>query len=176
MLYTSRRVYRAKAPLQVLIGFSPTEPLKLAVTATPKLAEAILSGMAIAKDTNGQWVKALDADATIAKKSIFIALQDQDDLAVQSSGKLVGLDCSDSYEVQTGYFKTLSSGAYAYDDQLSVGTGGVFAKAASGDYVRAKITLAGAETNGTINIGGVTPCATDNTVIQMKTVAPYIMA
>lgn len=175
MLYPNKRFIRAKVPLNVLVGWTPTQPLKLQGIAKPKDGEAILSGMAIAKDGNGEWVKTVAGDTTSRTKSIFIAIQDQDDHAVQASGKLTALDCSDEYEVQTGYVN--ASGTYAVDAELAVMAGGIFKLAASGDKVVGKVTKVGNAANALIDLGltALAPSATDMKVIQFKTCAPYLM-
>lgn len=174
MLYgPGRRFYRARMPLQILTGYYPTEPVKLSCLAKPKDDEGICQGMAIVKDVNGEWVKAVDADATVLNKSVYIARQDQDDHAVQNCGKLVGLDCSDKYEVQTGYVEDLSSGSFAVDQELTVGNGGLFVLATTGDQVVAKVTAIGTGEDGRIDIGGLTRAATNTLVLQFKTCASY---
>ncbi len=175
MLYgTARRIYRARMPLQIIIGYYPTEPVKLSSLAKPKDGEAIYSGMAIVKDSNGEWIKALDANATALNKSVYIARQDQDDHAVQACSKLVGLDCSDRFEVQSGYVEDLSSGAFEVDQELTVGTGGLFVRAEVGDQVVAKVSAIGTGADGLIDIGGLSRAATSTLVLQFKTCAPYV--
>jgi hypothetical protein len=161
-------------PLQILKGYTPTEPVKLSCLAKPKDAEGIYQGMAIVKDVNGEWVKAAAADATALNKSIYIARQDQDDHAVQNCGKLVGLDCSDKYEVQTGYVEDLSSGAWTVDQELTVGNGGLFVRAAVGDQVVGQVTAIGTGEDGRIDIGGLTRAASNTLVLQFKTVARFV--
>lgn len=194
-LYPGRRYTRPKAPLQILRGYYPTEPGHLSVTATPKTGEGIYQGMAITKDANGEWVKATTANKTSLTTSVFIARHDQDDPAVQASGKLVGLDCSGSFEVQTGY---ALAGSYALDVEVAVEGGGVtgnFKVAATGDKVVGKVSAIGMAANGLIAYGGksfqgaipvgtvdsaglVTPTAlrVDAARLQFKTVAHYIKA
>lgn len=133
--YSTRRGgLRAKLPLQVLRGFYPTEPTKLSSLAAPLNANDIKSGMVILKDNTGNWVRAQAANALYAEnagvsKSFFIALTDADALDVQASGKLVGLDCSDTFELQSGYFdKTV---VWVEGDKLTVGVNGTLVKAAA---------------------------------------------
>lgn len=180
--YSTRRGgLRAKLPLQVLKGFYPTEPVKLSSLAEPVNVNDIKSGMAIVKDANGKWIRAQVADATNGK-SIYIALTDADALDVQASGKLVGLDCSDKFELQTGYFDAAE--IWAVGDLLTVGANGTLVKLDPADYVGSTITAVGeitaigpaAADGGTderiIPYVGFTPscAAADATLIQFKTV------
>lgn len=176
--YSTRRGgLRAKLPLQVLSGFYPTEPVKLSSLAPAANVNDIKSGMAIVK-TSGEWVRAQAADAT-GSKSIYIALHDADSLDVQAAeGKLVGLDCSDSFELQTGYFD--STEVWAEGDQLTVGANGILVKFdaanfTSGDVVKivGEITKVGDVTSSNaIAYVGYTPSTTaaNATLIQFKTV------
>lgn len=174
----NRRFIRAKVPMQVLIGFYPTEPVKLSSLAAPldpaaSVGVAIKSGMAIVKDDGDIYGTAgngfrntVAADATAAL-SVYIALHDADALDVQASGKLVGLDCSDKYEVQTGYFDPLVT--WAIDDPVAVAAGGVFTKAAASEYIVGYITAVGSGTGNAIVVPGKTPSASNVEVIQFKT-------
>jgi hypothetical protein len=173
----NKRFIRAKAPMQVLIGFSPTEPVKLSSLAAPlDLAVggvAIKSGMAIVKDSgtvNGVAVtegfrNAEAADATNGK-AIYIALHDADSHDVQASGKLVGLDCSDKYEVLTGYF---AAGTYALDDPLYVGADGVFTNVAPAPSSKVVGYISAVGTGNGLFVGGKTPSALDMNMIRFKT-------
>lgn len=165
----NKRVTRVKVPLQVLTGFFPTEPVKLSSLAAPALNSGIKSGMAIVRDmVSGvpTFRSTVGADAT-ARLSIFIALHDADDLSVQASGKLVGLDCSDKFVVQTGYYTTV--GVWAIDDPVTVGADGKFTKAAAGNVIVGYITNVGKNADKTIASGGLTPSAADMNVIEFKT-------
>lgn len=180
MLYgTSRRVMRAKLPVQVLRGFSPTEPNKLSSSAPPIDDEGIKEGMVLIKATGdvsgvstaGAYRKAIATDAPVTASegsSFFIALQDQDSHDVQASGKLVGLDCSDDYEIQSGYFDP--DVTWALDMPLTVDDGGTITEAATeGDVIIGYITKIGSGTNNAIAYTGKTPSATNTLVIQFKT-------
>lgn len=166
----TRRYTRAKVPLQVLIGFFPTEPVKLSSLAAPAAGSSIKSGMALVKEMVGNvptFRLATDADQSAAH-SIYIALADGDAHDVQASGKLVGLDCSDKFVVQTGYYTTVG-GVWALDDPVTVGDGGKFTKANSGDIVVGYITKLGTNADKSIVSGGLTPSAADMNVIEFKT-------
>lgn len=180
--YSTRRGgIRAKLPLQVLKGFYPTEPSKLSSLAEPANANDVKSGMAIVKNGSGKWIPAAASDAT-GTKSIFIALTDADALDVQASGKLVGLDCSDTFELQSGYFD--KSTVWAVGDLLTVGAGGTLVKFDSdnftnGDVVKivGEVTEIGADVAGSgvgnpIPYVGFTPScpAADAYLVQFKTV------
>ena len=183
MLYgADRRVYRDKVPMQVLRGFNPTEPVKLTSLAPPIDDEAIKSGMVIVKATGnvngvstpGAFQKAQATDAPSASSeslSFYLALHDQDSHDVQASGGLVGLDCSDEYEVQTGYFD--SGVTWALDMPLTVGNNGIVTEAVTaGDVIIGYVTKIGSGTNNAIEYVGKTPsaqAAADQLVIQFKT-------
>lgn len=92
---------RATHRLQVLRGFKGNEPQSLSYSAVPKSGEAILSGMIISLDSNGEWVKGAPAG-----KHPYVAYHDQADLTVVSSGKLLGLSCTGDYVFQTAFFAT----------------------------------------------------------------------
>ena len=175
-LYPGRRYVRAKAPLQILKGYYPTEPGHLSVTAAPKLDEGIKQGMAIVR-VAGEWVKATTAAKTTLATSVFIARHDQDDPAVQASGKLVGLDCSGEFEVQTGY---VVAATFAIDSEITVEGGGVtgnFKLAVAGDIVHGKVTATGTGAGGLIAYPGLvlpTTPAADSEMLQFKTVAAYV--
>lgn len=176
-LYPGRRYTRAKAPLGILRGYRPTEPGHLSVTAKPKDGEAIKQGMAITLDSNGEWVKAPTAARTTLTVSVFVARQDQDDPAVQASGKLTGLDCSGTFEFQTGY---VVAATFAKDAELTIEPGtGNFMLAASTHKVVGKVSALGDGAGGLIAYTGLTPptaTAADAARVQFKTVPAYIKA
>lgn len=173
----NKRYIRDKAPIQVLVGFYPTEPVKLSSLAAPLDlgvgGVAIKSGMAIVKDSgtvNGVAVTegfraATDADAATGA-TVYIALSDADAHDVQASGKLVGLDCSDKYEVLTGYF---AAGTYALDDALYVGDGGVFTNVSPGAGSAVVGIISAVGTGNGVFVGGKTPSALDMSQIRFKT-------
>jgi hypothetical protein len=172
---TTKRFMRDRVPVQVIRGFYPTEPGKLSSLAAPIDAEAIKSGMVIVKDVgtvNGVaaqpgFRKADAADATAVDKSFFIALHDDDSHDVQAANGLVGLDCSDDYEIQTGYFDAAIT--WLVDLPLTVGADGIITEATAGDAIIGYITKIGTATNNTIAYQGKTPSATLARVIQFKT-------
>lgn len=183
-LYPGRRFARAKAPLQIIRGYYPTEPGHLSVTATPKDGEGIKQGMAITLDNDGLWVKApatarTGADATALavalKTSVFISRHDQDDPAVQASGKLVGLDCSGQFEVQTGY---VVSANFVLDSELTVEAAtGNFVLAVPGDKIVGRVSAKGDLSTGLFSYTGLVPptaVPADAARLQFKTVQSYI--
>ncbi len=172
-LYPSRRYMRDRAPLGILRGYYPTEPGHLSVVAKPKDGEAIKEGMAITLDTNGEWVKATTANETSLTKSVYVARQDQDNPAVQAAGKLTGLDCSGTFEFQTGY---VDAATYAIDDEIAVENGGTFRKATVGDKVVGKVSALGSGAGGLIAYSGLITPATNSERLQFKTVAHYLKA
>ena len=176
----NRRFTRAKVPMQVLIGFYPTEPVKLSSLAAPldpaaSVGVAIKSGMAIVKANGNVFGTPVEvgfrnttaADVAL-KLSFYIALHDADALDVQASGKLVGLDCSDKFEVQTGYFE--SGQTWAIDDPVTVGAHGLFTRGDTATHtIVGYITAVGSGTGNTIVVPGKTPSAASVEVIQFKT-------
>lgn len=171
----AKRYLRAKRPLETVVGHQPTEPFKLAKLAVPKVGEGILSGMAICYDPGGtgQWTKTLTGNRT-AKTSVFIAVHDQDqfDVIAAANGKLKGLDCSDQFEVRTGYYSL--TGAISLDSELAAGAGGLFFLAITGDWVIGKITAIGAGTNNVCqDAWRLVKDAVDMTYIQFKTLQGY---
>lgn len=179
---TDKRYYRAKVPVQVVRGFEPTTPTKLSSLAPPIDDEAIKQGMVIVKatgnvggvSTDGAFQKAQAADAPSAASegtSFYIALHDQDSHDVQASGGLVGLDCSDDYEIQTGYFD--SGVTYVVDMPLTVGANGIVTEAVTaGDVIIGYVTKVGNGTGNSIKYVGKTrptETAADAEVIQFKT-------
>lgn len=193
-LSNNRRVFRARPKLRVLNGFYPTEPRYLSYTTAPKEDEGILSGMVVTVDASDEFIKSLAAVGDLGAanasaivngqsvadalgSSIYLALQDQDEFDAVQAGVIVGLDCSANYEVQTGYFN--KSGTYSRDLQLVPGANGELTPldtltAGDNGLVVAHVTKVGDEADGSILIPGYAPEATDNTVIQIKTVQPYI--
>ena len=180
MLYgTNRRYSRDRVPLQIIRGNQPTEPVKLSSLAPPIDGEAIRSGMVIVKDTGlvnavstaGAFRKAVDADAIVEALSVFIATHDQDSHDVQAAGGIVGLDCSDDYEVQTGYFDK-SGGAYVLNEPLTVKVGGLVTHATEGDYIIGYVTKIGTGSDASLPyVGKTLPTATavNAEVLQFKT-------
>jgi hypothetical protein len=175
----NKRYTRAKVPMQVLRGFSPTEPNKLSSLAppldvTPGTDVPIKSGMPIVKRSGTYrgltgtvgFRNAEAAEATSAEP-IYIALHDADAHDVQAAGSLVGLDCSDKFEVQSGYYDPAI--AWLLNDPLMVGPDGILTRATVGKFIVGYITAVGTGTNNTIVTGGKTPSATDMKVIQFKT-------
>lgn len=176
--YTNRRFYRAKLPIQVLTGLYLTEPIKLSYLAQPLSTSVIKSGMAIVKDANGKYIPAQAADAQFAPgatpKSIYIAYQDADSLDVQAAGKLVGLDSSDKFDIQSGYFDQTQ--VWAVGDKITVGADGIFVKAAQHatnnvQYIGEITEIGSVPTTHAMAYAGFTPsCArADATFIQFKT-------
>jgi hypothetical protein len=98
--------------------------MSLTLSAQPKTGEAILSGMIISTDENGQWVKGCTQGRTP-----YVAFHDQTDTDVVSCGLLLGLSCAGEYEIETAYFTDTT---FNRDDALiaSAGTPGNVAKAA----------------------------------------------
>jgi hypothetical protein len=172
-----RRFQRERLPIQVLIGFNPTEPLKLSYLAPPIDGQGIRQGMVLKRGTGNVagvsgtagFLKTVTADST-STASLFIALHDQDSHDVQAAGKLVGLDCSDDFEIRSGYFDPDET--WALDDPLTAGDGGILVKAGEGDTVLGYISAIDAgDAKGRIRYTGKTPScpAADAFMIQFKT-------
>ena len=183
----NRRIMRAKPRIQILRGNYLTEPGKLTLTAAPVTKDGevqdpwglILSGMAIVFDDAPGDPPISDASVTKGFRlaeaadaplggSIYIAVHDYEDHDVQESGRLVGLDCSDHYVVQTGYFDPAET--WAIDDNVTVGDGGIFKKAVAGDFIVGRINrIDESNVNGVITVPAFTPLADDMQVIEIKT-------
>jgi hypothetical protein len=174
----TKRVLRDKLPLEVIRGFYPTEPGKLSSTLPPIDDEDIKSGMVVVKDTGAVrgvagksgFRKAQATDAQTESLSFFIALHDGDSHDVTQASGLVGLDCSDDYELRTGYY-TAPGGGWNLDDPLTVGDDGVLVLATSGDMIVGYITAIGGGTGNAIEYTGKTPStsAANSLTIQFKT-------
>lgn len=177
---TSRRFLRDRLPLQILRGFYLTEPGKLTFLAPPATNEVdeIKSGMLLVVAdvvVNGATVKgfrrAQIADNSTAQ-TFYIAVHDANNLNVQASGLLVGLDCSDTFEVQTGHFLTGADVSYSRDLALTAGANGVVKAATNGDIIIGYVSAVGTNSNGSFPYVGLTPGLTDPanaTMLQFKT-------
>jgi len=176
----TKRVFRDKLPLEILRGNYLTEPGKLTSLAAAIDAEAIRSGMVIVKDTGDVagiptgdvWRKAEATDAPVAaseSRSFFIAVHDQDGHDVQAAGGLVGLNCSDDFEIQTGYFD--SGVTWAIDMPVTVGANGILTEAAAGAVIIGYVTAIGSGAGNAIAYQGKTPStsAANAVVIQIRT-------
>jgi len=162
-------------PIDVLIGFNPTEPVKLSSLAAPIDDSAIKSGMLIRKatgniggDSGTGFRPTADTDSA-ADVSFFFALHDGDSHDVQAAGKLVGLDCSDQYVIRTGYFDA-EGGTFDIDDPLTAGNDGVLVLAGAGDVIVARVDAVGDESDGSFAYTGKMPSATNTKYLQVKTV------
>ena len=168
--------------MQVLRGFNPTEPGKLSSLAAPIDGEAIRSGMVMVKATGlvngvsrtGSFRKALTTDApgaTNESVAYFLALHDQDSHDVQAAGGIVGLDCSDDYEVQTGYFD--KNATYTLNAPLTVLDGGLVTLAVTEAHnIIGYVTKVGSGTGNSLAYDGKTPPTVDAAnaeVLQFKT-------
>lgn len=169
--------------MQVLRGFNPTEPGKLSSLAGPIDGENIRSGMVMVKATGtvrgkanvpGSFRKAIATDApgaTNESVAYYLALHDQDSHDVQASGGLVGLDCSDDYEVQTGYFD--DTAVYAINSPLTVTDGGKVTLATVNNVnIIGYVTKVGSGTGNSIPYVGKTPSTATLAaaeVLQFKT-------
>ena len=191
---TDRRIKRERLPLQILRGDYLTEPGKLTSLLPPIDGEAIKEGMLIVRATGtvggetGQvgWRKATAADAdggaaandgsaTDNQLQFFIARHDQDSHDVQESGKLVGLNCSDNFELQSGYWDE-SITDWAVGDLLVAANGGKITRrgdTASVDVVIGVISEVGGATGNRIPYAGKTPSTStadgNATLIQFTT-------
>lgn len=95
---------RTKPRLNILRGYAGNEPQSITHSAKPKTGEAIMSGMLIVLDENGEFVKC-DTDTAAHVGAVpYFAFQDQSDTDVQSSGLLLGISCLGEFELQTAYF------------------------------------------------------------------------
>ncbi len=176
LLYPGRRFNREKAPVRVIRGYYPTEPRRNSKTAAPKDGEDIKQGMALTLDNNGEWVKAVAAASTDVKVTVYVARQDQDDPAVQASGKLTGMELTYDLELQTGY---IVAGTFAVDSELTVEADtGNFKLATADERVVAKVSALGTGAGGLFEYTGIPSTETleDAVLVQFKAAAPYIRA
>ena len=91
-------IYQRTAPrITVLRGYTGNESSGLTLSAKITNGQTIKSGQIISL-TNGQWV--LGGQLS---KCPYIAMADDTDSDVVSSGLLLGLSCSGNFEVQTAY-------------------------------------------------------------------------
>lgn len=137
---------RTKPRLNILRGFAGNEPQSITHSAKPKAAEAIMSGMLIVLDDNGEWVKC--DSASHGGRVPYFAFQDQSDTDVQSSGLLMGISCLGEFELQTAYFD--STDVWAHGNPVGKGTGALV-----GSVDKAASFLAAVETVGVVSRGGM---------------------
>ena len=168
----TKRVFRDKLPLEILRGNYLTEPTKLTSLAAAADDAAIRSGMLIVKDA-GSWRKAVATDsigAASETKAFYIAVHDQDSHDAQAAGGIVGLDCSDDFEIQTGYFDTDET--WVLGMPVTAGAGGILVEAdATGDAIIGYVTAIGSGTGNSLAYAGKTPStlAANSDVLQIKT-------
>lgn len=137
---------RTKPRLNILRGFAGNEPQSITHSAKPKANEAILSGMLICLDGNGEWVKC--DSASMGGDVPYFAYHDQSDTDVQSSGLLMGISCLGEFELQTAYFD--STDTWAHGDPVIKGTGALV-----GSVDKGASFLAAVETVGVVSRGGM---------------------
>lgn len=186
-----RRYNRDRLKLQPLKGFYLTEPLKLTELAAPlDIADpagnaianrvAIQNGMVIVVAGAGEYIggvaasatspgfrNGVAADATGASRP-YIAYGDYDSHDVIQSGKLVGLDCGDTYELMVPYFDdtvTYTQGCY-----LTYAAGGKLTKTTTpGDAIVGYVKSVGSNANGSHPYAGKTPGATFTQLLHIVT-------
>ena len=189
---TDRRIKRERLPLQILRGDYLTEPGKLTSLLPPIDGEAIKEGMLIVRATGTVggvanqvgWRKATAADAdggaaadagtdTDNQLQFFIARHDQDSHDVQESGKLLGLNCSDNFELQSGYWDEAITD-WAVGDLIVAGAAGKLTRrgaAAAGNVVIGVVSEVGGATGNRISYYGKTPSteAANASLLQFTT-------
>ena len=176
---------RDRLPLNVRIGFSPTEPSRRQKTlpcldvATEDAADLIKSGMIVVIDSGEYmgvavdqgWRAAQAADATDVTLQFFIANSDYDAFDVQAAGGLTAYSLSDNYVFETGYFgtdadpDTVGDQNFTQGGKLTAGASGVLTGAGAGDVVLAIVDAVGSNANGSFNYAGYTPSATTSTYL-----------
>jgi len=109
--------------------------------------------MLVVRD-GSEWRPSTAADATSARLSFYLAYQSDESHDVQAAERLVGLDCSDDYEVQTGYY---ADEDYAVDDPLTAGEAGQVTIARFGDVIIGQVTRVGTAANNALAYAGRTP-------------------
>jgi len=105
-------IKRAKARMTILRGWDPQNPKTRTASHRVQDGVTVLSGQIISKvvASDGvtlEWVLGVGGTSL---DGVFIAQDDWDetndvDESVLESGKLVGLDCSGQFEVETAYYK-----------------------------------------------------------------------
>jgi hypothetical protein len=153
--------YRTAPRVNVLRGFWGNENLYITssfpVDASITASQGIFSGQLMYVSPTGTW---LLATATAAKgKAVYIAMEDSTDSDVVSVGKLLGLSCSNTVDVQTPYFDITQ--VYTRDTALTISaTSGLLtpATATAGDswIQNPSVDIVGYVTAGVVdlNIGG----------------------
>jgi len=178
----NKRFSRAKAPVVIVRGDYLTEPTKLTSLADCIDDEAIKEGMLIVKDTgnvdgvstDNVWRKAAATDAPSAtneSKTFYIARHDQDSHDAQAASGIVGLNCSDDFEIQTGYFD--KGVTWAIDMPVTADDNGLLTEATTaGDVIIGYVTAIGSGTGNSIGYTGKTPSTAtlaDAEVLQIRT-------
>lgn len=172
-----KRYVRDKLPLQILRGNYTTEPGKLTSSAPPIDSQNIRSGMVIVKAVgtikgvaSQTGFRPSDADDQAGlNTSFYIAMHDQDSPDVIASGVMVGLDCADDYELQSGYFDPNET--WTLDMPLTCGEGGIIIEAQADKPIIGYISKIGTGAGNAIPYVGKTPStsAANSLVIQFKT-------
>lgn len=136
---------RAKRRVYVTRGFDGCEPTTYTRQAAVTAGQTIKSGMLIAL-VSGEWVK-YDA---VAHKALtpYIALSDDTDTDVTSSGLLPAISCAGKFEIETAYYD-VSGGTLVGDDIAVVGS------ATDGQVTEGDIATAGATIIGFTARGGL---------------------
>lgn len=174
LLTANRRALRERLPINVRIGFHPTEPTKKQKTlpcletvgagAGVAITTPIKSGMLIVSDVGVHagrqgitgWRAATAAD-TATSKQFFVANSDYDAYDVQQAEGLTAYDLSDNYVFETGYFLTGDGVNYTDGIELTAANGGKFAIATEDDVIVARVSEVGSATNGSFPYEGHTP-------------------
>lgn len=185
-----RRYTRSRLKVQVLKGLYLTEPIKMTQVAAPldivtpagdaiSGRVAIQSGMIVLLDESGYvggiatsaanpgFRNCVATDATGAARP-FVAYHDYDSHDVIQSGRLVGLDCGDSYELMLPWFDETVN--YSRGDSLTFTAGGKLTKTTTaGDAVVMQVLTVGSNSNGSHPYVGKTPGASFTSMLHVVT-------
>lgn len=166
-------INRAKPRVKVLKKSDFTSTNQLQHSYPVKADVTIKSGQFIVLDGSGEWILATAGSGYDSDQLVYIANGDSSDLDAQATGNLVGLLCSDGYEVLTGYVDAGSG--------LSVGTplttdaAGNLVEAVAGDLLVAKVTKTGTGANDLIDLDGEDSTADDLLVARVVTLPPSLL-
>lgn len=170
-VFTSGFYVRPKRRINVLRGFWGNQPYSFTKNAPIADDQVIKSGQVCFLNEDGEWYVPSDSSELAATKGkvAYIALSDDTDTDVQSSGLLPALSSAGQFEIETAYFE--EGETYNPDTPLKVAVGGYLTPA---DYVTdADTDLVGACSTGFVDLNADFPPkdsqAADGKIVVFKT-------